>query len=57
MNAQSYSPGGIPSVPRVIGGQWYAMSDDAPGTTTGYGLRRSDLSHRPSWNAFNAAVS
>jgi hypothetical protein len=57
MNAHSSSPGGVISVPQVIGGQWYAMSDDAPGTTTGYGLRRSDLSHRPSWDAYHTAVT
>ncbi len=34
-------------------GAWqYALSDDAPGTGTGYGLRRHDLSHRPSWDTF-----
>ena len=30
----------------------YAMADEAPGSGTGYGLRRADLSHRPSWDAY-----
>jgi hypothetical protein len=33
-------------------GTQYAMADEAPGPGTGYGLRRVDLSHRPSWDAY-----
>jgi hypothetical protein len=33
-------------------GTQYAMADEAPGSGTGYGLRRVDLSHRPSWDAY-----
>jgi hypothetical protein len=32
-------------------GTQYAMADEAP-DGTGYGLRRLDLSHRPSWDAY-----
>jgi hypothetical protein len=36
----------------------YALADEAPGVGTGYGLRRLDLSHRPSWDSYqnNAAA-
>jgi hypothetical protein len=33
-------------------GTQYALADEAPGVGTGYGLRRLDLSHRPSWDAY-----
>jgi hypothetical protein len=33
-------------------GTQYAMADEALGSGTGYGLRRVDLSHRPSWDAY-----
>ena len=35
-------------------GTQYAMADEAPGSGTGYGLRRKDLSHRPSWDTYKA---
>ena len=33
-------------------GTQYAMADEALGSGIGYGLRRLDLSHRPSWDAY-----
>lgn len=38
-------------------GTVYAMSDDARGTTTGYGMRRLDLTRRPSFDTFHAFVT
>jgi len=37
-------------------GTQYAMADEAP-DGSGYGLRRLDLSHRPSWDAYQAEAT
>jgi hypothetical protein len=38
-------------------GTQYAMADEAPGSGTGYGLRRLDLSHRPAWDAYKVQAA
>lgn len=45
------------SLPNFKGAMWYALSNDAPGTGSGYGLRRSDLTHKPAWDAFFTGVT
>lgn len=46
----------IRAQPKCKGAYVYAMSDDAPGVGTGYGMRRHDLSRRPAYAAYQAAA-
>ncbi len=42
---------------KCMGGQWYGLSNDCPGTGTGYGLRNTNLTHKAAWDTFVAAVA